>query len=86
MDLGSPPLTIDVAPGQVAEVEIHRDGYKPQKKTLDGSQQKVTLKLDKIPGARPRSGSGARPATASDPARPAGAAIGGSEIVNPWGR
>jgi eukaryotic-like serine/threonine-protein kinase len=86
VDLGAPPLTIDVAPGQIAEIDIQREGYKPQKKTVDGSQQKATFKLDKIPGARPRSGSGARPAGASDPARPAGPAMGGSEIVNPWGR
>jgi tRNA A-37 threonylcarbamoyl transferase component Bud32 len=82
VDLGSPPLTVDVMPGQIAEIEIRREGYKPQTKTLDGTQPKVTLKLEKHRGARPR------PAAESEP-RPAPAAqppsLGGGEIVNPWG-
>jgi serine/threonine-protein kinase len=87
-DLGSAPLTVDVAAGQIAQIEIRREGYKSQTKALDGTQAKVTLKLEKTPGARPRSGPGARPAAESEP-RPAPAqppSMGAGEIVNPWAR
>jgi eukaryotic-like serine/threonine-protein kinase len=89
VDLGAAPLTIDVAPGQVAEIEAHHEGYKSQARVLDGQQPKVSLKLDKIAGARPRPAPAARPAAEPEPARPSPAsqppAMGGSEIVNPWG-
>jgi len=85
VDLGSAPLTVDVAAGQVAAIEIRREGYKPQTKTLDGSKQKVTFKLEKIPGARPRSGAG-RPAADTEPRPAQPPAMGGGEIVNPWAR
>jgi hypothetical protein len=81
VDLGFAPLTIDVAPGQVAKLEIRREGYKSEIKTLDGSQPKVLVKLDKTEGPRPR-GSAAPPESPAAGPVP----IGGGEIVNPWAK
>ena len=85
-DLGQSPLAVPVEDGKTVELEIRRDGYKPEKVTLDGSNTREIVKLDKIA----RAGGGYRPPPAkkADPASGAKkpkAAIGGSEIVNPWG-
>jgi hypothetical protein len=83
-DLGSQPLTVDVPAGEKVMVEVRRDGYRPQKVTLDGTDAKVKVRLVRIPG-RPI----ARPTNteprATPPAAPA-APIGGGDIVNPWAK
>ena len=86
-DLGQSPVMISVKDGQPVELEIRREGYKPEQITLDGTKARELVKLDKI--ARAGAVYHAPPAKKAEPAivptkkpRPA---IGGSEIVNPWG-
>jgi eukaryotic-like serine/threonine-protein kinase len=85
-DLGQSPVAVSVDEGKTVELEIRRDGFKPDKITLDGTKTREVVKLDKL-------GRGAVPARAvpkpktepgATPKKPK-PAIGGSEIVNPWG-
>ena len=87
-DLGQSPVMVAVEDGHSVELEIRRDGYKTDKVTLDGSKTREIVKLDKLS----RAGSAYRPPTAASkkvdlgaPAKKPKSAIGGSEIVNPWG-
>jgi eukaryotic-like serine/threonine-protein kinase len=86
-DLGASPLMITIEAGKPVELEIRRDGYKPEKITLDGAKTREIVKLDKIPRA---GGAVYRPPPkktepAVTPPKKPKPAIGGSEIVNPWG-
>jgi hypothetical protein len=86
-DLGQSPVMIQVEDGQAVNLEIRREGYKPEKVTLDGTKTREIVKLEKI--ARAGAVYHAPPVKKAEPA-PAPAkkpkpAIGGSEIVNPWG-
>jgi serine/threonine-protein kinase len=83
-DLGATPLTVDVPAGQKVLVEVRRDGFKPQTLTLDGSEAKMKVKLEKLPAATARPA----PKKGPEPQRPAPAStsIGGGEIVNPWAK
>ncbi len=75
-DLGTPPLTIDVVEGEPVEVEVRRKGYETKKLVIDGSEERVTIKLEKaVPAKAPRRRAPAR-----------NSSLGTSEIVNPWGR
>jgi len=85
-DLGQSPVMVPVDAGQSVELEIRRDGYKTEKVTLDGSSTREVVKLGKLARAagpiRPMPG---KPIQAGTPAKKPKSAIGGSEIVNPWG-
>ncbi|HEX4477525.1 MAG TPA: serine/threonine-protein kinase [Polyangiaceae bacterium] len=96
--LGTSPVIVEVPNGKSVDVEVRRDGYATQRITLDGTQQKLKVRLEKVPGATPvahphvAGHAPAHPAVATHaatpdtPSRPASKpAIGGSEIVNPWG-
>jgi hypothetical protein len=52
--LGGMPVTISLAPGEVADVEVRRDGFFPEKARLDGTRAVVVLRLTPIPGVEPR--------------------------------
>jgi len=85
-DLGQSPVLVAVEEGRAVELEIRREGYKTDKITLDGSKTREVVKLDRIT----RAGAVYRPTTAkkpeaSTPTKKPKSAIGGSEIVNPWG-
>jgi len=85
-DLGQSPVMVAVDEGQSVELEIRRDGFKSDKITLDGSKTREIVKLEKLT----RAGSAYRPVPgkkgeSSTPAKKPKSAIGGSEIVNPWG-
>jgi serine/threonine-protein kinase len=94
-DLGAAPRNVDVPIGETRTVEVRRDGYKTESRTIDGSQARISVKLTKLTGARPapprpvaqpsKQPEPARPAAAPAPA-PAAAPLGGGDIVNPWGR
>jgi hypothetical protein len=87
-DLGQSPVMVAVEDGHAVELEIRRDGYKTDKITLDGSSTREVVKLDKLVRAgaahRPPA-SASKKAEPSAPAKKPKSAIGGSEIVNPWG-
>jgi serine/threonine-protein kinase len=85
-DLGAPPLTVDVPSGQKVQVEVRREGFKNQTLTLDGTQLKMKVKLEKVAAAS-RPTAPKRPAEAAPrPASPSSTGIGGGEIVNPWAK
>jgi len=85
-DLGATPLTVDVPKGQRVTVEVRREGFKPQTLTLDGSEAKMKVKLDKL-AAAPRPAPARRPSeSAPRPANPSPTTLGGGEIVNPWAK
>jgi serine/threonine protein kinase len=93
LDLGAPPLTVDVLAGQDVTVEVRRDGFRSQTIAIDGSERKLQIKLIRLAGIRP----GVRPVAAKLPGSaatqpPSSApraslpAPGGGEIVNPWAK
>ena len=57
-DLGSGPLTLDVPVGQKLNIEVRRDGYRPQTMVVDGAQPKIKVKLV---GAAPMAHAGGKP-------------------------
>jgi len=71
-DLGSTPLTLDVDKRAPQVLDVRAPGYKPARVKVDGSRQRVTVKLLPIR----RKGTAPRKATVD-------AANG---IVNPWGK
>lgn len=79
-DLGQPPLTIDVVGDQPVEVEVRREGYETRKLVIDGSEERVTIKLEKAKAVVPAKAPRRRAPTKSK------SSLGTSEIVNPWGR
>ncbi len=84
-DLGQSPVAINVEAGKTVELEIQRDGYKPDKITLDGTKTREVVKLDKVARGGAIARPAAKPATAKPTASKPKSTIGGSEIVNPWG-
>jgi serine/threonine protein kinase len=85
-DLGAQPLTVDVPVGEKVTVEVRRDGYRPQKLVLDGSDARVKVRLARMSG-RPS----ARPANGGEGSKPAatggsGPSLGSGDIVNPWAK
>jgi serine/threonine-protein kinase len=86
VDLGPSPVMVDVPVGSRVELQIVRAGYKPGKVTLDGSEARKVVSLDKVAGRNvPRALAAAKPEKA--PAAPAKKrpSVGGGDIVNPWG-
>jgi serine/threonine protein kinase len=88
-DLGQSPVMIAVEDGKTVDLDIDRDGYTPQKVTLDGTKTREIVKLVKAPHAGGAAVYRPPPAKKPDAASPAPkkpkTGIGGSEIVNPWG-
>ncbi|MEO7033045.1 MAG: protein kinase [Polyangiaceae bacterium] len=88
-DLGQSPVAISVEAGKTIALEIRRDGYKPEDITLDGTKLREVVKLGKIPHAGGAAAYHAPAPKKADPTastpKKAKPAIGGSEIVNPWG-
>jgi hypothetical protein len=77
---------VDVPSGQKVQVEVRREGFKNQTLTLDGTQLKMKVKLEKVAAAS-RPTAPKRPAEAAPrPASPSSTGIGGGEIVNPWAK
>ncbi len=89
-DLGTAPIVVKVQEGEPVEVSIRHKGYKTETLELDGSQEKLAVKLQRI--YKPPSNTGSkttRPAPTKKPAPPPKkvkkkSSIGGGEIVNPW--
>jgi serine/threonine-protein kinase len=96
-DLGTAPVVIKVPDGEKVEVSIKRNGYRSQTLTLDGTEPKIAVKMQRSSQGVQRP----RPAAKSNPAKsspgtgsgntpksptpsPKKKKIGGGEIVNPW--
>ena len=83
-DLGQSPVMLAVEAGKPVALEIRRAGYKPEKITLDGSNTREIVKLEKLTRAGAAYHAPTKKAEPSvAPKRPK-SSIGGSEIVNPW--
>jgi hypothetical protein len=90
--LGTSPVAIEVPEGKTISVEARRAGFVTRQIPVDGTQRKLKVKLDKVPGAvapphaRPVPHPPVAHATTPDAPKPKPkSSIGGSEIVNPWG-
>jgi hypothetical protein len=85
-DLGTSPVMLDVPAGSRLLLEARHAGYKPSKITVDGSEARKVVSLEKLAGRAPRATPVAR---AEKPAAPAPAkkrqTVGSPDIVNPWG-
>jgi serine/threonine-protein kinase len=80
--LGKPPVKVQVPEGKTVRIEVRHTGYAPRQVDLDGSSDKLTVKLE-----RAKVGVGAPvkpPVTVNDkpPPRPKG----GGDIVDPWAK
>ncbi|MGC4064341.1 MAG: serine/threonine-protein kinase [Polyangiaceae bacterium] len=75
-NIGSSPVVVDVFEGQRARLGIRRTGYKTKEVTVDGSEGRLSVKLEKATN-------GLRPT-----ARPTGGASKGAgaptNLANPW--
>jgi serine/threonine-protein kinase len=50
-DLGTMPISIQLGQGEVATVEVRREGFSSQKVLIDGTRSKLIVQLEPIPGA-----------------------------------
>ncbi|HEY5957483.1 MAG TPA: serine/threonine-protein kinase, partial [Polyangiaceae bacterium] len=51
-NIGSSPVLVDVTDGQTARLEIRRTGYKNREVSVDGSEGRLSVKLDRAAPAR----------------------------------
>ncbi|MCC6217513.1 MAG: serine/threonine protein kinase [Polyangiaceae bacterium] len=89
-DLGTSPVVLDVGEGEAVTVEVRRDGFRTESFSIDATQPRRSLKLErdtkigggaKAAAAKPADKPEPPPATKPKP-KPK---IGGGEIVDPWG-
>ncbi|MBX3183357.1 MAG: protein kinase [Polyangiaceae bacterium] len=97
-DLGSSPVSVEVPAGEEVVVTIRAEGYADQELTLDGSESRQSIQLERVaeaqapdpkPAAAPKPAAGPRPAAGPKPAaapKPTPKPTGGGELVDPWGR
>jgi len=87
-DLGTSPVLVKIPEGQSVSLDVRRKGYKAATITLDGSKEKASVKLKRIPSVH-LSHPAPRPTHTTAPAathhKKKTPTIGGGEIVNPWG-
>jgi serine/threonine-protein kinase len=50
-DLGTMPISIQLEQGEVATVEVRREGFSSQKALIDGTRSKLIIQLEPMPGA-----------------------------------
>ena len=88
-DLGKIPVFVDVEEGKHVSVEVKREGYETRTLDLDGSEGRLSIKLDKAKAAKPAKGQRRAPAPKFVPKAPPKKtkkpSLGGGEIINPWG-
>ncbi len=79
-DLGASPVFVDLTDQQPVSLEIRRSGYKTRTVTVDGSQPRISVRLDRGGAATgtPKSNHGRRGAKRSP--------MGTTDIVDPWSR
>ena len=83
-DLGTSPVVVSVDPEAPVELTIRRDDYVSQSVRVDGSQPKLSIKLEPVaPPKKPTAPRRPKPAAASGAKKPA---IGAGDIgiVDPW--
>jgi eukaryotic-like serine/threonine-protein kinase len=87
-DLGTSPVLLSVADGKVLKLSARMEGYKDLELSIDGSNPRESVKLERLP---PKTGGFvARPQPKKTPDPPKTEpkkkkpGMGGGEIVNPW--
>ncbi|HKY63200.1 MAG TPA: serine/threonine-protein kinase [bacterium] len=82
-DLGKSPVLLQLEKGSKVELVVRREGYKIQAVTIDGSQDKVAVNLEKEGRANPRPSGNPRPKASNGPKtpKPKGSS---EEIYIPW--
>jgi len=97
-DLGESPVDVELEEGATAELELRREGFKTKRLTVDGSQPRQSVRMERdakvtlrapVPKARPGSGKSAAKAAEKPGSDGKGKTkpkpgIGGGEIVDPW--
>lgn len=86
-DLGASPVTIDVPLNETISVEIRQPGFKSQTLSLDASETRKSVRLEKEGRAVAGHRNGAPPATPTAKPTPKPKPkpqIGGTDVVNPW--
>jgi serine/threonine-protein kinase len=76
--IGSSPVLVDVAEGQQAKLEIRRSGYKTREVSVDGSEGRLSVRLEKVvssPVRAPARNSGGK-----------GKSPPGAELGDPWAK
>jgi len=79
-DLGISPAIVEVTEGTSAILEIRRAGYKTKQVKVDGSEGRLSIRLDKNSPVRRSGSSSHRSQTRRSNS------FGSSEIADPWGR
>jgi len=87
-DLGSSPVVLEVEEGKSVSVSVRMDGYKDLDLVIDGSKDRESVKLERVPSkggyvARPQHKK-TTPDVKPEPKPKKKGGIGGGEIVNPW--
>ncbi|HEX5033435.1 MAG TPA: hypothetical protein VFW62_03050, partial [bacterium] len=84
-DLGKSPVLLQLDKGSKVELVVRREGYKIQAVTIDGSQEKVAVNLEKDGRATPRPSGNPRPRPSSGGTKPTPKPQGSSEKpFIPW--
>lgn len=80
-DLGQSPVMIEVGDEPIS-LSVRLDGYVTRELSIDGSQEKVSVELEKIEAPK----SSPRPVTPTprSASQPKPKPIGGGELVDPW--
>jgi eukaryotic-like serine/threonine-protein kinase len=77
-NIGSSPVLVDVVDGQTARLEIRRAGYKSREVAVNGTEGRLSVKLDRTTGGRP-----ARASTGRSKRR---SGLGPIDLGDPWAR
>jgi serine/threonine protein kinase len=86
-DLGTSPVLLEVEEGKPLTLRVRMDGYKDLQLVVDGSEPRKSVQLERL---APRGGGSARAVPkhaevkVEPKAKPKKAALGGTEIVDPW--
>jgi eukaryotic-like serine/threonine-protein kinase len=88
-DLGMSPVSIDVPEGQSVELSLRAEGFRDMRVVVDGTETRQSIRLERAATAKPKGAKAPAGAAAAKPTskpqtkRPA---LGGGEIIDPWGK
>jgi hypothetical protein len=68
--LGKAPLKIELKPGEKKDLFLARDGYRPQRVTIDGTEPKVSITMTPYEGAAGGDQAGQPPPASQPPRKP----------------
>jgi eukaryotic-like serine/threonine-protein kinase len=86
-DLGASPVVLEVPEGASVEVTGKREGFKDKTLSFDGSKERASIKLEKIPGARyvPPAKPKKPPEKPVEKPKPVvKPSIGNADVIDPW--